>query len=315
MLPAGGSAQYYVEDFLGSSRIVAQSNGVVCYDGDFTPFGGELPYTNSCPAQNNYKFEGKERDTETQNDDFGARYYSWRFGRWLSADWSAVPVPVPYANLTNPQTLNLYAMVADDPESFADLDGHGAAPSQCGYHDGTCPNGPGTTASDTSASGQQAAQAEKATAEKQQAAADPVISYEKNVPKMSPAAEKYVTGVLKDAGVISVTISATTNGKHDPDSIHYTGGAVDIDRVNGKAVNTYDKDKSVKAGTDAIQGAANSSSSGAARENYGPAGLYRGGKEFKNSRLQQEHSGHIHIAIPGSMKPREVIRSLGRIRP
>ncbi len=71
-----------------------------------------------------YKFEGKERDTETQNDDFGAREYSWRFGRWLSSDWSSVPVPVPYANLTNPQTLNLYSMVADDPESFADLDGH-----------------------------------------------------------------------------------------------------------------------------------------------------------------------------------------------
>src|ERR1700674_4828944 len=44
--------------------------------------------------------------------------------RWLSADWSGVPVAVPYANLTNPQTLNLYAMVSDDPESFADLDGH-----------------------------------------------------------------------------------------------------------------------------------------------------------------------------------------------
>jgi len=70
------------------------------------------------------KFEGKERDTETGNDDFGARYYSNRFGRWLSADWSSVPVPVPYANLSNPQTLNLYAMVSDDPESSADLDGH-----------------------------------------------------------------------------------------------------------------------------------------------------------------------------------------------
>jgi hypothetical protein len=35
-----------------------------------------------------------------------------------------VPAPVPYANLANPQTLNLYSMVADDPESFADLDGH-----------------------------------------------------------------------------------------------------------------------------------------------------------------------------------------------
>jgi hypothetical protein len=31
---------------------------------------------------------------------------------------------VPYANLNNPQTLNLYALVADNPETFADLDGH-----------------------------------------------------------------------------------------------------------------------------------------------------------------------------------------------
>jgi RHS repeat-associated protein len=123
MLPAGANAQYYVEDFLGSSRVVTQNNGTVCYDADFAPYGQERPYTNSC-TQNVYKFEGKERDTETGNDDFGARYYIWRFGRWLSSDWSAVPAPVPYANLTNPQTLNLYAMVADDPESFADLDGH-----------------------------------------------------------------------------------------------------------------------------------------------------------------------------------------------
>lgn len=122
-------AQYYVEDMLGSSRVVTQSNGTLCYDGDFTPFGGERAYTNSC--SNNYKFEGKERDSETQNDNFGARYYSWRSGRWLSSDWSALPVAVPYANLTNPQTLNLYSMVADDPESFADLDGH-QAEKACG---------------------------------------------------------------------------------------------------------------------------------------------------------------------------------------
>jgi hypothetical protein len=42
----------------------------------------------------------------------------------MSADWSAIPVAVPYANLTNPQTLNLYAIVNDNPETFADLDGH-----------------------------------------------------------------------------------------------------------------------------------------------------------------------------------------------
>jgi RHS repeat-associated protein len=125
MLPAGGNPEYYAEDFLGSSRVTTQNNGTVCYDADFYPYGGERAYTNSCPSANGYKFEGKERDTETGNDDFGARYYSNRFGRWLSADWSSVPVAVPYANLTNPQTLNLYSMVADDPESFADLDGHG----------------------------------------------------------------------------------------------------------------------------------------------------------------------------------------------
>ena len=123
MLPAGSTTQFYVEDFLGTSRVVTTNTGVVCYDADFYPYGGERTVTNSC-TQNNYKFEGKERDTETLNDEFGARYYSWRFGRWLSADWSTVPVAVPYANLANPQTLNLYAMVADDPESFADLDGH-----------------------------------------------------------------------------------------------------------------------------------------------------------------------------------------------
>ena len=116
-----GDKRYYVEDSLGTSRVVA-GTGSVCYDADFPPFGQERAYINTCSQ--NYKFEGKERDTETQNDDFGAREYSWRFGRWLSSDWSAVPVPVPYANLANPQTLNLYAMVSDDPEAFADLDGH-----------------------------------------------------------------------------------------------------------------------------------------------------------------------------------------------
>jgi RHS repeat-associated protein len=114
---------YYAEDLLGSSRTLVQAGQTSpCYDADFYPYGGERDITTTCSQ--NYKFEGKERDTETGNDDFGARFYSSRIGRWLSADWSAVPTPVPYANLNNPQTLNLYAMVRDNPETFADLDGH-----------------------------------------------------------------------------------------------------------------------------------------------------------------------------------------------
>jgi RHS repeat-associated protein len=119
---SSGAISYYAEDFLGSSRAITTSTGTLCYDADFYPYGGERVVTNTC-AQN-YKFEGKERDTETGNDDFGARYYTSKLGRWLSADWSSSPVPVPYADLTNPQTLNLYAMVRDNPETFADLDGH-----------------------------------------------------------------------------------------------------------------------------------------------------------------------------------------------
>jgi RHS repeat-associated protein len=132
---ASGNIFYYAEDMLGSSRTLVQAGQTTpCYDADFYPYGGERDIVNTCPQ--NYKFEGKERDTETNTDDFGARYYSSRFGRWLSADWSAVPEPVPYANLTNPQTLNLYAMVSDNPETFADLDGHGTDPM--GDHESTC---------------------------------------------------------------------------------------------------------------------------------------------------------------------------------
>src|SRR5580658_8495249 len=138
---SSGTIDYYEEDMLGSSRTLVQAGGTSpCFDADFLPFGYEKDVTTTCSQ--NYKFEGKERDTETGDDDFGARYYTFRLGRWLSADWSSVPAPVPYANLTNPQTLNLYAMVSDNPESFADLNGHcgvitpGApeATKPCGNH-------------------------------------------------------------------------------------------------------------------------------------------------------------------------------------
>jgi RHS repeat-associated protein len=54
---------------------------------------------------------GKERDTESGNDYFEARYYSSTMGRFMSPDWSAQEEPVPYAKLDNPQTLNLYSYV------------------------------------------------------------------------------------------------------------------------------------------------------------------------------------------------------------
>jgi RHS repeat-associated protein len=43
------------------------------------------------------RFTGKERDTESGNDYFGARYYASSMGRWMSPDWSKTPEGVPYA--------------------------------------------------------------------------------------------------------------------------------------------------------------------------------------------------------------------------
>ena len=74
------------------------------------------------------RYTGKERDTESGNDYFGARYYASNVGRWLSPDWSAKGDPVPYAKLDNPQSLNLYSYVYNNPINGIDPDGHYASP-------------------------------------------------------------------------------------------------------------------------------------------------------------------------------------------
>jgi RHS repeat-associated protein len=67
---------------------------------------------------------GKERDGESGNDYFEARYYSSAMGRFMSPDWSAKEEPVPYATMDDPQSLNLYSYVRNNPLSRTDPDGH-----------------------------------------------------------------------------------------------------------------------------------------------------------------------------------------------
>ena len=67
---------------------------------------------------------GKERDAESGLDYFGARYYAPRMGRFMSPDWSAQEEPVPYAKLDDPQTLNLYSYIRNNPLTGVDADGH-----------------------------------------------------------------------------------------------------------------------------------------------------------------------------------------------
>ena len=87
-----------------------------------------------------YCFTGKERDAESGNDYFGARYYASSMGRFMSPDWSAKEEPVPYAQLDDPQSLNLYAYVGNNPLDRIDADGH--APMSWGGF-GSCGSGYG----------------------------------------------------------------------------------------------------------------------------------------------------------------------------
>ena len=113
--------------------MVTNATGTILDDADFYPFGGERVVVST--SGNAYKFTGKERDVETGLDNFEARYYSSQFGRFQSADWSAIPVPVPYADLGNPQTLNLYAYVKNNPLNLTDPTGH-LATGQIGSSEG-----------------------------------------------------------------------------------------------------------------------------------------------------------------------------------
>jgi RHS repeat-associated protein len=96
-----------------------------------------LPYGEEYNPQittNNYKFTGKERDAETGLDYFGARYYGNALGRFLTPDWAAKATGVPYADFGDPQSLNLYSYVRNNPLARIDPDGHCPAPgdkTQC----------------------------------------------------------------------------------------------------------------------------------------------------------------------------------------
>jgi RHS repeat-associated protein len=101
--------------------LLTNGQGYPVRQGTFLPFGEEY---NPQVTNNHYKFTGKERDTESSLDYFGERYYSNGVGRFITPDWAAKATAVPYAELVDPQSLNLYSYVRNRPTVMVDADGH-----------------------------------------------------------------------------------------------------------------------------------------------------------------------------------------------
>jgi RHS repeat-associated protein len=108
---SSGNVYYYFADALGSTRTVTSATGSTCFNADYYPYGQGNDYSTSCSPT--YKFTGYEYDSETGNYYAYARYYSPRLGRFMTADSLG-------GDGANPQSLNRYAYVLNNPASLND---------------------------------------------------------------------------------------------------------------------------------------------------------------------------------------------------
>ena len=111
-----GSLIFHHEDHLNGGNVDTDSLGAIISLIDYYPFGDTRVEENSGDYENDYKFTGKEKDEDTGLYYYEARYYDSAIGRFTAVDpWSG--------ELTDPQTLNKYAYVTNNPLKYVDPSG------------------------------------------------------------------------------------------------------------------------------------------------------------------------------------------------
>jgi RHS repeat-associated protein len=128
----GGAIHYYFSDQLGSHGVVENATATTCeQDIDYYPYGGvENDYCSN--VAQHYKFTGKERDSESGLDNFGARYNASTMGRFMTPD----PIHIMKQKFLDPQQWNMYAYVRNNPLRFVDPTGKYLV--NCGDGDKKC---------------------------------------------------------------------------------------------------------------------------------------------------------------------------------
>ena len=115
---AGTSGNTFLifSDWLGTERVRTTAAGVNCETITNQPFGDAQTISGNCGDPSPLHFTGKERDAESGLDNFGARYNSSQMGRFMSPD------PLG-GSLIDPQTLNKYSYVRNNPVTLTDPTG------------------------------------------------------------------------------------------------------------------------------------------------------------------------------------------------
>jgi RHS repeat-associated protein len=123
-----GTTYFVHADHLGSSRVLTAMNQSVYDKPDYLPFGEQI----AGDTGTSHKFTGYPRDADTGLDYASARYYGSRLGRFLSPD----PLGMGASNSTNPQSLNQYAYVGNNPTNLTDPGGMDWCDILCGIGGG-----------------------------------------------------------------------------------------------------------------------------------------------------------------------------------
>jgi RHS repeat-associated protein len=124
-----GTTNLIHADWLGTERVRTTAAGASCETITSLSFGDGQSTSGSCADPSPMHFTGKERDSESGLDYFGARYDSSNLGRFLSPD-----EPFSDQNQESPQSWNLYSYARNNPLRFIDADGRACLQQEDGSY-------------------------------------------------------------------------------------------------------------------------------------------------------------------------------------
>jgi RHS repeat-associated protein len=114
------STTYFIHaDWLGTERARSNVSGALCESITSLAYGDAMTTSGSCGDPSPMHFSGKEHDTETGLENFGARYDASSMGRFMSPD----PLQISKKKFIDPQQWNMYSYTRNNPLHFVDPTG------------------------------------------------------------------------------------------------------------------------------------------------------------------------------------------------